>query len=33
MTRKTTSTVPLSDYSLIGKDSALAIEKGLADAK
>ena len=25
--------IPLSDYSLIGKDSSLAIEKGLANAK
>lgn len=28
-----TGTVRLSDYSLVGKDSALAVEKGLADAR
>ncbi len=32
MTKNTTSEARRSDYSLVGKDSALAIEKGLADA-
>jgi fatty acid desaturase len=27
-----TNTLRLSDYSLVGKDTALAIEKGLAEA-
>lgn len=33
MNTKTAGTIRLSDYSLVGKDSALAIEKGLAEAK
>src|ERR1022692_3238239 len=28
-----TNTIRLSDYSLVGKDTALAIEKGLAEAR
>jgi Na+-transporting NADH:ubiquinone oxidoreductase subunit F len=33
MTQNMTGRIPVSDYSLIGKDSLLAVEKGLADAK
>ena len=33
MTMKLAGDIRLSDYSLVGKDSALAIEKGLAEAK
>lgn len=33
MARNTPRAVRLSDYSLVGKDSVLAVEKGLADAK
>src|SRR5688572_3191044 len=32
MTAETAAKIRLSDYSLVGKDSALAIEKGLAEA-
>ena len=33
MNTKTAGTIRLGDYSLVGKDSALAVEKGLAEAK
>ena len=33
MNKNIVSAIRLSDYSLVGKDSALAIEKGLAEAK
>ena len=33
MSKSVPSEIRLSDYSLVGKDSALAIEKGLAEAK
>jgi MocE subfamily Rieske [2Fe-2S] domain protein len=33
MSAKTADAIRLSDYSLVGKDSALAIEKGLAEAR
>src|SRR5450759_5314508 len=33
MSKTTTGEIRRSDYSLVGKDTALAIEKGLADAK
>ncbi len=33
MSAKTAGSIRLSDYSLVGKDSALAVEKGLAEAR
>jgi len=33
MSKTTAGEIRRSDYSLVGKDTALAIEKGLADAK